>query len=88
MREARVFAIADRDVVAVVHDVGGGIGERVTVHVEMQLVAAETVVGLTDVFKPFPERRGLYRPNAPSMASGRMLGLGAGTMKSAAIAGL
>jgi chemotaxis protein methyltransferase CheR len=52
------------------------------------LGAAETVVGLTDVFKPFPERRGLYRPNAPSAASGRMSGLGAGTMKSAAIAGL
>jgi chemotaxis protein methyltransferase CheR len=29
------------------------------------LGAAETVVGLTDVFRPFPERRGLYRPNAP-----------------------
>jgi chemotaxis protein methyltransferase CheR len=28
------------------------------------LGAAETVVGLTDVFKPYPERRGLYRPNA------------------------
>ena len=28
------------------------------------LGAAETVVGLTDVFKPFPERRGLHRPNA------------------------
>jgi len=27
------------------------------------LGAAETVVGLTDAFKPFPERRGLYRPN-------------------------
>jgi len=26
------------------------------------LGAAETVVGLTDVFKPFPEKRGLYRP--------------------------
>jgi chemotaxis protein methyltransferase CheR len=26
------------------------------------LGAAETVVGLTDVFKPFPDRRGLYRP--------------------------
>ncbi len=49
------------------------------------LGAAETVVGLTDVFKPFPERRGLYRPNAPSMASGRMTGMGA--PKPAAIAG-
>jgi chemotaxis protein methyltransferase CheR len=28
------------------------------------LGAAETVVGLTDVFKPYPERRGLYRPDA------------------------
>jgi chemotaxis protein methyltransferase CheR len=27
------------------------------------LGAAETVVGLTDVFRAFPERRGLYRPN-------------------------
>jgi chemotaxis protein methyltransferase CheR len=27
------------------------------------LGAAETVVGLTDVFKPYPERRGLYRPS-------------------------
>jgi chemotaxis protein methyltransferase CheR len=52
------------------------------------LGAAETVVGLTDVFKPFPERRGLYRPNALSVASGRMSGLGSGAMKSAAIAGL
>jgi chemotaxis protein methyltransferase CheR len=28
------------------------------------LGAAETVVGLTDTFKPYPERRGLYRPNS------------------------
>jgi chemotaxis protein methyltransferase CheR len=27
------------------------------------LGAAETVIGLTDVFKPYPERRGLHRPN-------------------------
>ena len=37
------------------------------------LGAAETVVGLTDTFKPFPEKRGLYRPNsvraAPPAAS-------------------
>jgi chemotaxis protein methyltransferase CheR len=25
--------------------------------------AAETVVGLTDAFKPLPEKRGLYRPS-------------------------
>ena len=27
------------------------------------LGAAETVVGLTDAFKPYPDKRGLYRPN-------------------------
>jgi len=34
------------------------------------LGAAETVVGLTDVFKPFPDKRGLYRPNAARTATG------------------
>ncbi len=34
------------------------------------LGAAETVVGLTDTFKPCPERRGLYRPNDPRAAKG------------------
>lgn len=29
----------------------------------LALGAAESVVGMTDAFKPFPERRGLYRPN-------------------------
>ncbi len=32
------------------------------------LGAAETVVGLTDAFKPYPERRGLYRPSAAPAA--------------------
>jgi chemotaxis protein methyltransferase CheR len=34
------------------------------------LGAAETVVGLTETFKPCPERRGLYRPNVPRAAKG------------------
>jgi chemotaxis protein methyltransferase CheR len=29
----------------------------------LMLGAAETVVGLTDTFKPYPDRRGLYIPN-------------------------
>jgi chemotaxis protein methyltransferase CheR len=29
----------------------------------LALGAAESVVGITDAFKPYPERRGLYRPN-------------------------
>jgi chemotaxis protein methyltransferase CheR len=32
------------------------------------LGAAETVVGLTDTFKPIPERRGLYRPSGARAA--------------------
>ena len=32
------------------------------------LGAAETVVGLTDRFRPHPDRRGVYVPNAPAMA--------------------
>jgi chemotaxis protein methyltransferase CheR len=33
------------------------------------LGAAETVVGLTDTFKPFPDKRGLYRPNSARAAA-------------------
>ena len=48
------------------------------------LGAAETVVGLTDAFKPFPDKRGLYRPNsaraaAPAaMATSRIAAMAAG----------
>jgi len=42
----------------------------------LALGAAETVVGLTDAFKPHAEKRGIYRPNAiraaPSIVSGMM----------------
>jgi chemotaxis protein methyltransferase CheR len=39
------------------------------------LGAAETVVGLTDVFKPYPERRGLYRPSGlPATPTGTSTG--------------
>jgi chemotaxis protein methyltransferase CheR len=42
----------------------------------LALGAAETVVGLTDAFKPHPDKRGLYRPNAiraaPSIVPGVM----------------
>ena len=44
------------------------------------LGAAETVVGLTDVFKPFPEKRGLYRPGGRPAAA-------AATPRIAAMAG-
>ena len=34
----------------------------------LTLGAAESVVGISDAFKPYPERRGLYRPNADRTA--------------------
>jgi chemotaxis protein methyltransferase CheR len=49
------------------------------------LGAAETVVGLTDVFKPFPERRGLYRPNAARATPAKTPAVGMGAPKVAAM---
>jgi len=42
------------------------------------LGAAETVVGLTDQFKPYPERRGLYVPNGKpaSLSAARLVAAG------------
>jgi len=49
-------------------DTKAGILERFTKVIEpdgvLALGAAESVVGISDAFKPYPERRGLYRPNA------------------------
>jgi chemotaxis protein methyltransferase CheR len=49
-------------------DTKAGIFERLAKLVEadgfMVLGAAESVVGISDAFKPYPERRGLYSPNA------------------------
>ncbi|MBI5265562.1 MAG: protein-glutamate O-methyltransferase CheR [Bradyrhizobium sp.] len=45
------------------------------------LGAAETVVGLTDTFKPVPDRRGLYRPSGARAAMpARPFAAGAGRM--------
>lgn len=52
------------------------------------LGAAETVVGLTDVFKPFTDRRGLYRPNGARATPARPAAAGAYPPKVAAMAGL
>jgi chemotaxis protein methyltransferase CheR len=52
------------------------------------LGAAETVVGLTDVFKPYPERRGLYRPTATPGAPIRISAVGAVAPRVAMMAGL
>jgi chemotaxis protein methyltransferase CheR len=52
------------------------------------LGAAETVVGLTDVFKPFPDRRGLYRPSGVRPAPAKMPASGGASPKVSAVAGL
>jgi len=54
------------------HETKAGIFERLGKVLEpdgfMVLGAAESVVGISDAFKPHPERRGLYRPNAIRLA--------------------
>ena len=40
----------------------------------LMLGAAESVVGITDAFKPYPDKRGLYQPN-PSRGGAASLGL-------------
>jgi chemotaxis protein methyltransferase CheR len=52
------------------------------------LGAAETVVGLSDAFKPHPERRGFYRPTARPTASIKMPALGAVAPRLAMAAGM
>jgi chemotaxis protein methyltransferase CheR len=51
------------------------------------LGAAETVVGLTDVFKPSVEKRGLYRPNSARATSTKMAAVGAGAPKAVLMVG-
>jgi chemotaxis protein methyltransferase CheR len=50
------------------------------------LGAAETVVGLTDLFKPHPDRRGLYRPDGVHATCARMPAVGAAAPKFALMA--
>jgi chemotaxis protein methyltransferase CheR len=49
----------------------------------LMLGAAETVMGLTEAFKPLAERRGLYRPNGAVGTLGKVSSLGAIPFKAA-----
>ncbi|WP_027533507.1 protein-glutamate O-methyltransferase CheR [Bradyrhizobium sp. WSM3983] len=51
------------------------------------LGAAETVVGLTDTFRPIADRRGLYKPNDPRAAAAKLAAQGAAPPRMAAMAG-
>jgi chemotaxis protein methyltransferase CheR len=50
----------------------------------LALGAAESVVGVTSAFKPYPERRGLYRPNVVAAARGGVTPIGLRAVASAA----
>ena len=50
----------------------------------LALGAAESVVGITGTFKPYPERRGLYRPNVAPAARGGVTPIGLRAVASAA----
>jgi chemotaxis protein methyltransferase CheR len=60
-------------------DTKANIFERLSKVVEsdgfMVLGAAESVVGISDAFKPYPDRRGLYRPNAVRTAKPAFAGV-------------
>jgi chemotaxis protein methyltransferase CheR len=67
-----------------------GIFERLAKVVEpdgfMVLGAAESVVGISDTFKPYPDRRGLYRPNTLRMAKPAIAGATPQPVKAVAMA--
>lgn len=50
----------------------------------LALGAAESVVGITSAFKPYPDRRGLYRPNVAPAARGGITPIGLRAAASAA----
>ncbi len=50
----------------------------------LALGAAESVVGITNTFKPYPERRGLYRPNVAPATRGGVTSIGLRAVASAA----
>ncbi|HEY0801882.1 MAG TPA: protein-glutamate O-methyltransferase CheR, partial [Steroidobacteraceae bacterium] len=71
-------------------DTKAGIFARISRMIEpdgvLALGAAESVVSITNAFKPYPERRGLYRPNiAPAARAGAATQL-ANAMKAVAAA--
>jgi chemotaxis protein methyltransferase CheR len=52
----------------------------------LALGAAESVVGISDVFKPYPERRGLYCPNPARIGRGGVTPLTPHALKAVASA--
>lgn len=71
-------------------DTKAGIFDRLAKALEadgvLALGAAESVVGISDAFKPYPDRRGLYRPNAARTGRTGILGAMPQTLKAVAAA--
>ena len=71
-------------------DTKTGIFERLAKVVEpdgfLVLGAAESVVGISDAFKPYPEKRGLYRPNGTRTARPGVVAAMAQPLKAVALA--
>lgn len=71
-------------------DTKAGIFERLAKVAEpdgfMVLGAAESVVGISDAFRPYPERRGLYCPNTTRAVKPGMVAAMAQPMKAVALA--
>ncbi|MGH6716651.1 MAG: CheR family methyltransferase [Bradyrhizobium sp.] len=68
-------------------DMKAAIFERMARAIEpdgiLMLGAAESVVGISDAFKPYPDRRGLYRPN-PARGARSFMGSGSAGFKAVA----
>jgi chemotaxis protein methyltransferase CheR len=60
-------------------DILGRISKQMPADGFLVLGAAETVVGLTDAFKPMTEKRGLYQLNGAAAGGGTVRGLATGT---------
>jgi chemotaxis protein methyltransferase CheR len=71
-------------------DTKAGIFDRLARVIEpdgvLTLGAAESVVGISDAFKPYPERRGLYRPNAARAVRAGVVAMIPRALKTAAAA--
>jgi chemotaxis protein methyltransferase CheR len=52
-------------------DIFERIAKSIEVDGMLMLGAAESVVGITDAFRPYPDKRGLYQPNTARGAAGR-----------------
>jgi chemotaxis protein methyltransferase CheR len=61
-------------------DIFNRLSKVIEPHGFLALGAAESVVGLTDLFKPYPDRRGLYLPTGARASTAKPASGGAAPM--------